>query len=49
MKMPLPEIKDPAEVLLEFIECLVRIDSNPQKIEVNSVAMISTDGIYIKF
>jgi|GEM_PF-2030932 len=49
MNTPMPEIKNPAEVLLDFIECLGKIDSNPQRIMINSVTMKSTDGVCIKF
>jgi len=49
MNMPMPEIKDPAEILIEFIEFLNKIDVTPDKIKRNSIAMTDSDGICIKF
>jgi len=43
------KLDNPADNLVEFIEALAKIKVTPEKIAVNSVSMLSPDGVVITY
>ncbi len=49
MNTPTVKLEDPADVLLEFIEVLAKIEITPEKIKQNSETMTGANGEVITY